>query len=853
MRALALSLCLIAAAWPLAAAAGPYVALDNILLSKVNGVTKLEIWPGCTMRYVDHSPRDAGLELRIRVAVDADCDINLENVQSESYSPSSLRLGNVDEVSFDRRNIRDTFITLHFSEPQKFEVRQHQVGWIEIFVDTTVASASLPPAKPAPIDEVPNREEAATTAANDKPRPPATARLPSAKKPSGRVNVPPEPREDFVVQLGIFSDPVPALAVLERTSSPHFAYTSEFELNGSDWHGVSVGFFDSEAAAQLVLDQYAAQFPDAWIRIVTESERVAARAAGEARVHAGGNSQAVRVIRDTNPGQGELNDAMIDGRRALLEQRYADAISEYTFVLESPGHEHGAEAREMLGVAHERTGNIQSAIGEYSAFLAEYPDHLTAERVRDRVTSLTLAAEDSTATTAVASARRAAPESDAWRFHGGISHYYWRNQEQVVHDGDYLVSGSGLLGLADFSASRRGSRFDLLARFNGAYQHDLAEDRNTGDIAWVSDAFVDIRDKQWDWQARLGRQTRRADGVPTRFDGVGVRYALKPDLSVSVSAGVPMDSPRYIGDADRAFIAGSARMTGLLDGRATASVFTHQQTVDGIYDRQAVGGDITYRQGNVTVLSYLDIDLSYNTLNTVLVNTVWRLENGWTVNGRVDVGSLPYLTTRNALSGQQATSVAELLEVYSEGQVRRLARDRTAQATTASAGLSIPLGERFDLSLDATLRRSDGTVASGGVAAIPATGDQLFLNAMLVGTSVIRENDLLMMTLRSNTTRSRDTTSLLLDARLPFGRALRINPRLTVSQHTPNDSRASKQTILTPAMRVLYRWRSVLFELEAGGRWSNRELPLSERDPFTTDGTEELLGGFVNIGYRLEF
>ena len=124
---------------------------------------------------------------------------------------------------------------------------------------------------------------------------------------------------------------------------------------------------------------------------------------------------------------------------------------------------------------------------------------------------------------------------------------------------------------------------------------------------------------------------------------------------------------------------------------------------------------------------------------------------------------------------------------------------------------------------------------------------------MLVGTSVIRENDLLMMTLRSNTTRSRDTTSLLLDARLPFGRALRINPRLTVSQHTPNDSRASKQTILTPAMRVLYRWRSVLFELEAGGRWSNRELPLSERDPFTPDGTEELLGGFVNIGYRLEF
>ena len=155
MRLVVLATGLLALASAPLAVAAPNVALDNILLSKVNGVTKLEIWPGCTMRYVDHSPRSAGVELRVRVAVDPECEIDLEKVQSEHYSQSSLRLGNVNEVSFERINSRDTFITLRFSEPQKFEVRQHQVGWIEVFVDTTVASASLPAAKPDPIEEIP--------------------------------------------------------------------------------------------------------------------------------------------------------------------------------------------------------------------------------------------------------------------------------------------------------------------------------------------------------------------------------------------------------------------------------------------------------------------------------------------------------------------------------------------------------------------------------------------------------------------------------------------------------------------------------------------------------------------------
>lgn len=269
--------------------------------------------------------------------------------------------------------------------------------------------------------------------------------------------------------------------------------------------------------------------------------------------------------------------------------------------------------------------------------------------------------------------------------------------------------------------------------------------------------------------------------------------------------------------------------------------------------RQAVGGEMSYREGSLTAIALVDFDVSYSVLNTFLLNTTWRLDNGWILTGRLDVGALPYLTTRNALAGQAATTIDELLDSYTEGQIRRLARDRTGQATTASAGLSLPLGERFDLSFDASLRQNEGTVESGGVAAIPDTGAQLFFNAMVVGTSLLKRNDLWMLSLRSDSTLSRDTRTLIADCRLPFGRALRINPRITVAVHTPNVPDASEQTVVTPALRLLWRWKRVLIDLEAGARWSSRELPPLEADPFTPDGTEELSGGFVNLGYRLEF
>ena len=54
------------------------------------------------------------------------------------------------------------------------------------------------------------------------------------------------------------------------------------------------------------------------------------------------------------------------------------------------------------------------------------------------------------------------------------------------------------------------------------------------------------------------------------------------------------------------------------------------------------------------------------------------------LNGRLNVGTAPFLTTHNALIGQSAASIEDLLATYSEGQIRRI------RATPSDASGSSP-------------------------------------------------------------------------------------------------------------------------------------------------------------------
>ncbi len=824
------------------AQAGPNLALDNVLVYRSDGVSQLQIRPACRMQYLDHSPAKEGIELRVHLRLLDNCADLLADVVTERYQPAGQRLANVTDVEFERVPDSDeAYLTLHFSQPSSYAVDPVVLGRILIDVDTNIDPGTLPANVPESL-EAPAAVEPPPIAAPTPTAPRRIVRSPPRQAPAGQDS------GRYAVQLGVFDDTSEAIAALAQVSGDYLTYTTTIDVNARRWFGLQVGFFATEADADLVLGELARVFPDAWVRAVSPQE-VEGAATARLDADAGNGAVAVSVTHTNGADENQIGDQMRGARRSFLERDYGQAIATYTEILGYANHPYRAQAREYLAVALERSGQRERALAEYDAYLAEFTGSDEVARVTARRTALGSALD--AMAIRPASNRTAAQPIDGWQLFGGVSQVYWRNQEQRVHDGNYLVSSSGVLALADLTAIRRGERFDVTARVNGAYQFNLVDFDRDGDTGWLSYGYIDVDDRLLNLQATVGRQVRRQDGVLDRFDGFGLTYRWRPDVAISVSAGLPVDSPRFSTGSHRNFYAASIEMDDIF-GLSRVSVFNHHQFVDGILDRQAIGGEVQYLDDRLNVVGLIDYDLSYGVLNTALINAGFNLNNGWRLNAIVRSGAQPYLTTRNALAGQSVASIDELLDTYTEGQVRRIARDRTAQALTASAGVAIPLTERLQLMFDVTTRTSDGTEASAGVEAIPATDSQFYYLARLTGSSLLAQGDLSILTLRHDSTRTRDTTTAMLDMRIPLSEGLRINPRLIASSRTDNVSGA-EQLLAKPSLRVLYRWKRLTVDVEVGGYWSNRDLPPLELDPFTVDGTEELTGGFINAGYRWEF
>ncbi|MGI9260598.1 MAG: hypothetical protein ACR2QR_01110, partial [Woeseiaceae bacterium] len=286
------------------------------------------------------------------------------------------------------------------------------------------------------------------------------------------------------------------------------------------------------------------------------------------------------------------------------------------------------------------------------------------------------------------------------------------------------------------------------------------------------------------------------------------------------------------------------------------SVFVNQQTVDGILDRQAIGAEALYQGDDVTLVALLDYDASFNIVNTMLINGTWRVHDRLTLHGRARGGVSPYLTTRNALYGQTTNTIREMLDTYSEGQIRRLARHRTADERFASGGLSAALTPRLQARVDVSYVEYSATVASGGVAAFPETGPQYTYGGHLQGSGYLKPGQITQLGYRHDETRNIDRDTLWLDVRYPFGEKFRVQARLSYSNRVANQNPAGDidNWVASPLLRIVYSGsRRYRIELEAGGQLSKREYPLVLAPPLVNDGALEQRDYYVQLGYVLDF
>lgn len=825
----------LAAGYGTHAAAG---ALQNVFISSSEGVAVIEIRFNCFHRFVTQSPGGLSATFQITLIRLEQCgSVPTDEGGRDSTRPAGREIVALDEVDYVARERGEATVELRFIRPVQIFIRQTgDLGGLQVRLR---APTGAPEELTVPTKPVAQATAPATPSADRLARADA-----AAAERAGRRKAPATPSNaDYAINLATTSTDVTPSDLSGVAEKGEILYVVKSELDAGAVFRLRLGFFTTEARAETALARLKTRYAGAWIVKIGAVDHDAAEM--QAPVAAEEPAPAAETSTPGEPAIATLTPEMLaalmaDARAAVLAGDFAKSARLCSEVLAEPRNEFSAEARELLGVARERTGQFQQAIAEYRRYLEQYPEGEGADRVRQRLVALT------TARDAPRSDLRAANrggEPGAWDLFGSFSQYYRRDSVYTVQG--QATSASMVQTDGDLSVRKRGERLDFAGRATLGYDYDLlGGPAALGNRTRIYNLYADLYDRDWGLGARIGRQTDRSGGVLGRYDGAHVSYLLRPDIKLNVMGGFPVYLSSDGVDTNRVFYGTSVDFNHLLN-RFDTSLFFNTQQLGGVTDRQAVGAEVRYFDGSRSVAGLVDYDFNFGTITTASVIGNWSFESGLTLSASADYRRSPFPLTENALIGQTAATIDELQRSLTEEQIRQLALDRSGKMLTYSLGVSRPLAQRWQINADFSMVQLAEGPGSGGVLALGDSGREYYFYTSLVGSSLFTEGDVSILGLRYSDSYNTRTSAIYLDSRYPLTNHLRLNPRLTFSLRQIATSDA-KELVARPSLRLLYRFaRHYQIELEGGGDVGRRS------------GTVYVNGNntayFMYMGYRAEF
>jgi tetratricopeptide (TPR) repeat protein len=810
-----------AAAWISAVAGAQPVRtriLDHLDIEEFDDAWEVRIAFTNPVRYLRHAPQRSGRDVTVQLENIAVPRVDIvPSLERESLRPAPGANVPLSEVVYEGAPDVGPTLELHFARMADFEVRQG-----EDFRSLVVVIHKL-----------------RTTSGRA-----GTAR----PGPTGGPGVVVDLRDGWAVQLQAARadaplPEIPALPLLQRNR----VYTTTFIQDGVVWRRLRVGFFASEADARAALVELQPLFPDAWVAAVARGERVASEAGAIPVPRAGpppsGAASAVATLSPED--RALLADLMRQGRDAMTAGDVELATRLFTKVLTYPENEQSREAKELLGLARQRRGQLAHAKAEYEEYLERYPEGEGAERVRQRLQAMLTARKEPEE-----SLRPARSEGPSWTLSGfgSLSSYYRRAELLTGPVGAQLQDSSSLTDVNVTGRARRGD-LDVTVRAGAQYRYDLMGNDPLDEGLRVGTLFVQGSQRAMGLRGTLGRQSANSGGVLGRFDGLSASYTLgeasfAPGWQLGVVAGFPVDFTRQARiDTSRRFAGlslGTPRLFDAVDGE----IWGIGQLAGGSLDRAAVGGELRYAQEGRNAVGFVDYDVYFGSLNTALLIGNWSLLPSTDLNFTLDYRNTPVLSTSNALLGQPVDDLDALGLRFSGGEIKALAVDRTPVSKTATLGATHRLTDRFQINADATVTEFDGTPASGGVQAILGTGLTYLYDAQFIANGIFLENDVMILGLRASDGRDLDTYGVTLNTRIPFGRGLRLSPRISVDYLS--NRQATNFFSVRPVLRLDWRLWQLSFSAEGGWEWLDRP----KTDAAGSGGQN---GYYVDVGVRFDF
>jgi len=570
------------------------------------------------------------------------------------------------------------------------------------------------------------------------------------------------------------------------------------------------------------------------------------------------------------------------GRSALAAEEYEKAVLIFNAALNLPPNDQSREAQEMIGVAREKTGDIDKAKAEYEHYLKVYPGGEGAVRVRQRLVAVTAMKTD----IAKGKVKKPAKKIDEMRVYGSLYAYYYggfsqtkvtdklTNQTTKFDNQDQALVQSAF----DVTGRYRKNEYDTRVVARGTQTYDsLATTDDRRNISRLRALYLE-HSSQDSYFLRVGRQPGNTGGIlDYRFDGAWVRYTAVPQLlNLNLVGGQPRqfsltsnfvpDDPRnyQFADWNQRYFYGANVDIGPLWQAWSGNAYYINQVVNHVLDRRAVGTELRYAANGKNAFGLVDYDISYGVLNIAMLNGSWATE-GTTFTLLADHRRVPYLQTTNALYSVPGASL-DNINTGNERLLRTQAKAVTATSDLYVAGVLHAVSPKWQLGGDVRLNRISGTSASNcliilpgtstlflnpnaitdapcSLQALPGTGNIWSYTAQAIGANIPFENT----TFVANA--SYITSSAYRGESLSLNSLARLTPQLqfdtfVIMYHQKDNSNVELYRV-TPTIRIDYRFFNSWTLEGSGGVEKTMTNSSSQKDSTTRE--------FFFIGLRWDF
>ena len=407
---------------------------------------------------------------------------------------------------------------------------------------------------------------------------------------------------------------------------------------------------------------------------------------------------------------------MAQGRDALAAKKNEDAIDALNKLLLLPPNDYTQDGQEWIGVARDRAGQDAKAKVEYDLYLRMYPDGPGAARVAQRMAGLS---RDVANPMSDNSDKKKQPAS-MMAFGSVSSHYYYSRSKidaTSIFNGNSsttslsLTDQSMLITSVDASERYRTENYDSRLVFRDVKTSNFLSGQPSRNQ--LNSAYGEIKGRTSNYLVRVGRQSPVGEGVLGRFDGLAGSYGDAQDLRVNAVGGSLVNysqgpKPKFFGAS--------------VDS-GNVSVYGINQTVEGIQDRRAVGGEFRYFDNKRNSFGLLDYDTYFKAVNAAqivgMTKGISGLPENATLSLMLDHRKTPSLSILNALNGATTSSISDLQQTMSASSLRQLALDRTALSNMGQVGITVPVREKWQVGGDFRLTNTTGLPGSGQTLILP--------------------------------------------------------------------------------------------------------------------------------------